>query len=59
MLALILNAIYRQFLKAAVPGMARLGQGDDRGCGSAACFTQYQRFLGSCIRRLPYALGEA
>jgi hypothetical protein len=25
MLALILNAIYRQFLKAALPGMARLG----------------------------------
>jgi hypothetical protein len=30
MLALILNAIYRQFLKAALPGMARLGQCDDR-----------------------------
>ena len=25
MLALILNTIYRQFLKAALPGMARLG----------------------------------
>jgi hypothetical protein len=25
MLALILNAIYRQFLKAALPGMATLG----------------------------------
>jgi hypothetical protein len=37
MLALILNAVYRHFLKVALPGMATLGQGDDRDRGSTAC----------------------
>jgi hypothetical protein len=45
------NAIYRQFLKAALPGMASQGQGDDRDHGGTACLVQHQRFPDRRLRR--------
>jgi hypothetical protein len=41
MLALILNAIYRQFLRPSFPAWQGLGQGDDRDRGSTTCLLQH------------------
>ena len=52
MLAFILNAVYREFLKAALAGMAGWWKGDDGSSHSTVCLFQHQHFRDLRCRRV-------
>jgi hypothetical protein len=56
MLVFILNAIYRQFLRAILPGIPGKEGSYDRCRHGRGCHIQHRDLLGSCFRRVSDAL---